>query len=222
MIVPVREGVFFTTPPALPKGRHGLSHREVLTRQRERLMIAATELMAADGYRSLGVRDVSTRAHVSQPSFYECFTDKDACIFAAYDRFLTVLAERMLSSVDTPATTPWDEVVSRVVLAFAGTLEADPVVGRAFMLELEGLGRPARERRRSAIHAIALLLKTERDRYWPGAAGVPLSAYAAGVYAMRQLTADQLDEPGADPPVRGVATELVPTIATMLRPEVVG
>ncbi len=218
MIVPVREGVFFTTPPALPKGRHGLSHDEVLTRQRERLMIATTELLAAGGYRGLGVRDVSTRAHVSQPSFYECFADKDACVFAAYDRFLAVLTERMLTSVDTPTRTPWEEVVSSVVHAFAGTLEADPVVGRAFMLELEGLGRPARERRRSSIRSMAMLLKTERDRHWPGAAGVPLSAYAAGVYAMRQLTADQLDEPGPDPAVREVATALVPTIAAMLRP----
>jgi len=213
---PVREGVFFTTPPALPKGRHGLDHREVLESQRERLMIAATELLAADGYRSLGVRDVSTRAHVSQPAFYECFVDKDACVFAAYDRFMTVLTRRLLTAVAEPAA--WDRVVAHVVLAYARALCDDTVVARAFLLELEGLGRPARERRRSAIHGLAMILRDERVRHWPDARDVPLSAYAAAVYAMRQLTADQLDEPGAEGRLPGLAEALVPTIATMLAP----
>jgi AcrR family transcriptional regulator len=214
---PVREGVFFTTPPTLPKGRHGLDHGAVLESQRERLMIAATELLAADGYRALAVRDVATRAHVSQPAFYECFVDKEDCLFAAYDRFITVLTGRLLGAVTDPGPT-WDGVVTAVVLAYARALQDDPVVARAFLLELDGLGRPARDRRRSAIHGLALLLRDQRERYWPGSRPVPLSAYAAAVYAIRQLTADQLDVPGQEHRLTAVAAGLVPTVSAMLVP----
>ena len=45
----VTDGVFFTMPPVLSRGRHDLSRDDVLAIHRERLMIAATELLASEG-----------------------------------------------------------------------------------------------------------------------------------------------------------------------------
>ena len=66
----VRDGVFFTLPEALPRGRHNLTREQVGDAQRERLLAAVTELLAARGYRGFGVGDVATRAGVSLGTFY--------------------------------------------------------------------------------------------------------------------------------------------------------
>ncbi len=213
MIAPVNEGVFFTTPEMIPKGRHGLEHDEVLRRQRERSMIAATELLAAGGYRSLGVRDLAGRARVSQPAFYESFEDKDACLLAAYDRFTEVLSRRMLEAVGDPPD--WQETVARVVRGYLGALESDLVVARAFHVELGAMGRVARERQRNALETISGMLKGYRDMLYPGAEHVPPLAYAAGVHAVRQSTTDLLDAHD-DPDLTGLADDLVPWLAAML------
>ena len=39
---PITDGVFFTVPDPLPRGRHRLPRSEVLARQRDRLLIAET------------------------------------------------------------------------------------------------------------------------------------------------------------------------------------
>jgi AcrR family transcriptional regulator len=91
----VRDGVFFTLPEALPRGRHQLTRDQISGAQRERLLVAVTELLAARGYRGFGIGDVATRAGVSLGTFYECFDGMDACVFAGYDRFIEVLLREM-------------------------------------------------------------------------------------------------------------------------------
>lgn len=94
----IASGLFFSVPDTLPRGRHGLSREQVAAAHRERLMIAATELMAAGGYRGVGVREVCARASVSAAAFYACFPDKEACIYAAYERFIGVLTDRLTAT----------------------------------------------------------------------------------------------------------------------------
>ncbi|MGW6376098.1 TetR/AcrR family transcriptional regulator [Rhodococcus sp. NPDC055112] len=158
-------------------------------------MIAATELMAESGYRGVGVRQIASRAKVSQVAFYQCFPDKDSCVFAAYDRFIEVLLTRIRQNLPT-TTTDWGrEVVTSVVAAYLGALDADPVVAQAFQVEMDTLGRPARVRRRTALVGIAQVLKSERERLWPEHPRPPLTAYIGAVYAVRQLASDVLDDP---------------------------
>lgn len=192
----IREGVFFTTPDPLPRGRHAVDRDEARERQRERLMIAATELVADLGARAVGVREISAHAGVSRASFYDCFEDKDACFHAAYDRFIGVLTDRMVAAI--AERTDWQRLVRAVIGAYLGTLSDDPVVGRAFQVEMDALGRPARERRRAALTAMAVVIKQRRDEWWPGAEEVPVEAYLACVYATRQLACDRMDD-GGDP-----------------------
>lgn len=187
----VQDGVFFTHPGELPRGRHELAREVVLEQQRERLMIAVTEQMADLGYRAVGVREIASHARISRAAFYECFPDKDDCVFAAYDRFIAVLLDRVVGSVETVTT--WDATVAAVVDAYLASLESDLVVARAFQVEMDALGRPARVKRREALGAMALLLKTRRDETWPSAQDLPLSAYLGAVYAVRQMSADLID-----------------------------
>jgi AcrR family transcriptional regulator len=212
-IDPVREGVYFTTPPALPRGRHVLDRGEVVTAQRERLMIAATEIMASDGYRAVGVREIAARARVSRAAFYECFADKDECVVAAYDRFIGVLIDRVVGALQT--TTHWSSTVEVVIGAYLETLQSDLVVARAFQVEMDGLGRRARDQRRTALTGMARMLKEQRDLLWPGAEHVPLNAYVAAVYAIRQMASDELDVSDA-PHLPAMGRAMVPRMNRML------
>ncbi|MFT3716441.1 MAG: TetR/AcrR family transcriptional regulator [Gordonia sp. (in: high G+C Gram-positive bacteria)] len=187
-------------PPRLPRGPHGLSRDEVLTIQRERLMIAYTELVAAHGFHATGIGDVVKRSGMSRTAFYDCFDGLDACADAACQRFIQVLVTEMTAHLadvgnDLPA----------VIGAYLGALQRDLVVARCFQLEFDAAGPVARERRRTALTLIARLLLDEHRRM---AADDPaldpdldLEVFLGAVYAVRQLASDRLDtEPAPDLP----------------------
>lgn len=190
------DGVFFTHPGALPRGRHNLARADVLSIQRDRIMIAVVELLAAHGHRGTIPREVCLRAGVSLTAFYDSFTDRDAAVFAAYDRFIDVLLGRLMSVTGDGRS--WQEYVDAVIAAYFGTLSADLVVARAFQVEMDAMGKPARARRREALLGLAEVIRAKHLDWDPGAADrVPESAYLIAVYGARQLASDALD---LDPP----------------------
>lgn len=189
---PITDGVFFTVPEPLPRGRHRLPRAEVIARQRDRLLIAATELLAHGGPGAVGVKPVCSRAGASLAAFYECFETKEDCIFAAYDRFIAVFIERLVAVHGEGRT--WEEYVGAVLDSYFDVLGQDLVVARAFQVEMDSLGPEARRRRRDALHGLGQLLHT-KHREWVGEGGavLPEAAYIAALYGVRQLASDALD-----------------------------
>jgi AcrR family transcriptional regulator len=187
------DGVFFSTPAALPRGRHELSREQIEEAHRERLMIAATELMAERGYLAVGVGEICARAAVSRGAFYTVFEDKLACVSAAYDRFIAVVIDR-LATLDTAAP-DFQTFASKVIETYLRTLQDDLTVARAFQVEMDALGKEARQRRRNALRGVATFIMSQREHLDVGAPrDVPLDAYIGAVYAVRQLASDALDE----------------------------
>jgi AcrR family transcriptional regulator len=218
VIARVKPGVFFAAPAQLPRGPHTLAREEVLAAQRERLMAALTEVMAARGYHRVSIGEVATRSGVSRSAFYECFDGKDACAFAAYDRFidvlLTTLAERVAMPVDL------DDRIVALLEGYLGTLQHDLVVARAFLVEVDAVGLEARDRRRDALRRIAGLLRADHERRQADdpALGPPLpeEAYLGAVYAARQLASDALDEEH-EPDLLALAPKLAAFLANSFR-----
>lgn len=192
-VLQVADGVFFTRPAALPRGRHGLSREEVRAAHQERMMIAATELTAEQGLAAVGVREICMRAAVSRAAFYEVFTDKEACFKMAYDRFISVLLRRL--ALDAGVAGSWTMYVELVMKSYLDTLQADVVTARAFQVEMDALGREGRQQRRHALERVAQFLREERKRYAePGEEIASAREYLGIVYAVRQLASDALDE----------------------------
>lgn len=187
----IREGVFFSHPVSLPRGRHQLTRTQVADAQRERLLMAATELLAAHGYRGFGAREIATRAGVSLAAFYRCFEDKDDCVFAGYARFIDVLLKRLMS-VDLERVEP-DDLVPALASAYLETLQSDLVVAVAYQVEIDALGSEARERRRRSLELFASYVREVVTRASPRTQ-LPWSAYLGAVYAVRQLASDAVDE----------------------------
>src|SRR5437870_4573470 len=69
----------------LPTGAHGMARDEVARDQRERLQRAMTELIADRGYQAVRILDLTQLAHVSRPTFYELYPDKEELLLAAYN-----------------------------------------------------------------------------------------------------------------------------------------
>ncbi len=191
--------MFFRAPERLPRGRHSIAPELVRDAQKERLLAATTELLASRGYRGFVVGDVAKRAGVSLGVFYDCFSGKDDGIFQGYDRFIEVLLQRMIA-VD-PEGDDRAELVTNLIDAYFETLAGDLVVARAYQVEIDALGQPARERRKQSLTLFAEHIR-QRDLGFQAQEGeqseLPFSAYLGVIYAARQLASDALDEDQPD------------------------
>ena len=208
----IAESPIFQSPPALPRGPHGLSREQVAASQRTRLMGALTELLAERGYAAVTIGELASRAGVSRAAFYAHFADKEACLLAAYDHFAAAMVEALSADVDADA--PWAAFVDSTLAGYLGTLERDPKAARAFIVEMDAAGPGARRRRRDAIHGFAALLAERhaairaRD---PSLAPLSAQSYLVLALGIRELVRDALEN---DPSPR--LTTLAPEIRELL------
>ena len=207
-IKPVSDGVFFTLADRLPRGRHKLSREQVNAAQRERLLVAMTELLAALGYRGFGTTEIASRAGISLATFYSCFEDKDACVFAGYDRFIDVLLRKLTAlDLDEPDL---GKLLGAIIKTYLKTLQADLVVARAYQVEIDALGAQARERRRKSLQRFAAFIQERVTSITAGGqplADVPWTSYIGVVYAARQIASDSIDQ-SARPQLTSLADDL--------------
>jgi hypothetical protein len=93
---------------------------------------------------------------------------------------------------------------------------ADPVVARALHLEIDGIGRAARERRRNAAQWFAEERHRTQEKMRktdPLLKRRPVSSHLAAVYGMRQVTCDVL-EASPEPDFKKMIPELVDWVVT--------
>jgi AcrR family transcriptional regulator len=142
-------------PPAasrLPSGRHGLTREAVAASQRSRLVDAMAQVVAENGYPTTTVADVVERAGVSRRTFYEQFSDKEACFLATYDAGLGAVLNGIAAAVE--GADPGDGWRGRAragVEAFLALLAAEPAFARALQVEILTAGPAALERRAAML-----------------------------------------------------------------------
>ena len=145
----------------LPGGFHGLSREQIADSQRERLMAAMAEAVAARGYRATTITELTKSASVSSRDFYELFESKEACFLATFDAVsghLEVLIREAVASEDG-----WAE---QVIAALRATLEffaAEPDLARLFLLESASATPAIAARFREAVLSCAPGLAAGRE-----------------------------------------------------------
>ncbi len=152
-----------TTAGRLRPGRHGLTRDEVRASQRERMLAAMVEAVAADGYADTPVAGVIRRAGVSRATFYEHFAGKEDCFLAAFDEVAGGLAAHVsqAASGEGEADRAADTVLARLDAALGAYLEAlasQPTVARTFLIEVYGAGPAALKRRTEVLGRFADLV----------------------------------------------------------------
>jgi AcrR family transcriptional regulator len=113
---------------------------------RQRLLDAVVAVVTEKGYAQATIADVVRRARMSKRTFYELFADKEACFLAAYahqsERLLTNIESAVRSEQDVEARL---DAAARVYVA---TLEEQPALTRALLIEIQAVGPEARQLRR--------------------------------------------------------------------------
>jgi AcrR family transcriptional regulator len=130
---------------------------EALQAQRERLIAAMAEVVAAVGYEEASVERVLVQAGMSRRTFYELFRDKEDCYLAVYEhtmrRVLRTVAEAYLEC-EQPARR-----IEAALEAFLRFCAEEPRLARACVVEVFAAGPRARELRAEAMERLAAMME---------------------------------------------------------------
>ncbi|MGH2863968.1 MAG: TetR/AcrR family transcriptional regulator [Solirubrobacteraceae bacterium] len=145
----------------LPTGTHGL-HPELVKRdQRNRLQKAMVELIEAKGYPAVRIVDLAKLAHVSQPTFYSLYADKEGLFLSAYEEVAQRTAKTVIDAYAADGSA--HERLRLAIRAFASLAAREPETTSLLVLGAFGAGARARERRRLAIAALERAIQAMRD-----------------------------------------------------------
>jgi AcrR family transcriptional regulator len=133
----------------LPRGRHAFTREAVAAAQRARLLAAVAEAVADKGYAATTVGHVVKAAGVSRRTFYEQFTDLEACFLAAYQEGMEWLLDEIRAAV--PRDAPWRERAAVSLEAYLHALAARPDAAWAFTIENLGAGPRVLEHRAQVL-----------------------------------------------------------------------
>jgi AcrR family transcriptional regulator len=130
-------------PRSLPRGQHGLERSVVLMSQRARLLDGIVRAVAEKGYAATTVQDVTSRAGVSRTTFYEQFSDKQACFLAAYESGAHAHHEHVTAAIRR--VDGWRDQLRAGTVAYVEVLAAQPAYARTLLLEVHAAGPRAQE-----------------------------------------------------------------------------
>jgi AcrR family transcriptional regulator len=147
----------------LPRGPHALPQDVVVAHQRERLLDAAAQAVAEEGYAELTVRDLIDRAGVSRRTFYQLFGDKIDCVFAAHERAFERLSEVIVAACRAERAWP-DRVAGAIIASLAFAVES-PSEAQLIVVACHTASEPKLASLGHAAHEqLAELLRTGRKQ----------------------------------------------------------
>jgi AcrR family transcriptional regulator len=192
----------------LPTGTHGLDPELVKRDQRERLQKAMIELIAEKGYPAVRIVDLAKLAHVSQPTFYSLFTDKEDLFLSSYEAIAGRTATAVMHAYSTDG--PHDQRLVMAMRAWAEMAAAEPEATSLLVLGAFGAGASALERRKLVLDELERSIYASRD-------GAPATASASAstsdltvkaiIGGIREVTATRLRH-GRAAELPGLADEL--------------
>jgi AcrR family transcriptional regulator len=151
----------------LPRGKHGIPQELVIANQRERLLSAATAIIAEEGYSSLAVANVIERAGVSRGTFYKIFENKVDCVLAAQQRAIEGLIETILEA--GTAERDWPTGVASAVGAALDFAVRFPGDTRLILASSHAPSEPRLSREGLAVHERLVELLRNGARHCPSA-----------------------------------------------------
>lgn len=146
-----------STIPVLPRSQYGDLRAEVVASQRGRLLVAMADVVGEKGYAATAVADVLKAAGISRRTFYEHFSDKEACFLAAHEYGVEVMVREMLSRIE--GIESWRERVEVALATFLGSLASEPGFARAFLVEVWAAGPAAYARHAEVLTRFHALLR---------------------------------------------------------------
>ncbi len=128
---------------------HELGRERVTEIQRARLLAAMIDVCAERGVADVTVAHVVERAGVSRRTFYEIYTDREACFLEAFDESVARASRYVLDGYEE--TSRWVDRMRGVLTALLAFLDAEQATGRLLVVESLAAGNSALSRRREAV-----------------------------------------------------------------------
>ncbi|GGM80295.1 TetR family transcriptional regulator [Longimycelium tulufanense] len=191
----------------------GLAPEERRAERRERLLDAAMELFARDGYHATRIERLCTQAGVSTRNFYEEFDNKEAVLLALHNQINTeALAEVDATLADVP-----DDVIARIeaiLTAILRNITADPRKARVAYVEAAGTSPAVEAQHREWVLRWTALIEREAERAVQAGLAPPGDYHTLGIALtgaatelLRQWQAQP--EPGSPAPIAEALRRLV-------------
>ncbi|MCX2730802.1 TetR/AcrR family transcriptional regulator [Saccharopolyspora sp. NFXS83] len=133
----------------------GLAPAQRARQRRTALLDAAEDLFGTQGYRATSVKQVCTRAGLTERYFYESFRGREAALVAVYDHLVDGLRSATLNSI---AGVPRSEFADRGLAAFIDFLTADERRAKIVLIEVVGVSPELEVRRHAVLTEFAALV----------------------------------------------------------------
>jgi AcrR family transcriptional regulator len=148
----------------LPTGAHGMSREEVERNQRERLRAAMIELIAERGYPAVRILDLTQLAHVSRPTFYNLYADKEELLLSTYEDIAGRTTQKVAEAYAQGESL--QDSMLRALDAFTELGATEPEAMTLALLGTFGGGPRALERRNQTLHALEQTVGAGRGQPW--------------------------------------------------------
>jgi AcrR family transcriptional regulator len=120
--------------------------------QRARMLAAMVDLTRELGAERVTVAHVVARAGVSRRTFYEIFSDREACLLAALDEAIEQIAEAVLEAYESERT--WQGRMRASLTAMLAHFDEQPGPAALCVVDALGAGPAALGRRDRAVDAM--------------------------------------------------------------------
>ncbi|WP_396924826.1 TetR/AcrR family transcriptional regulator [Mycolicibacterium sp.] len=183
---------------------------------RQRLVDALADSIADIGYSATTVADIVRRARTSRRTFYEYFTDREACLVALLADTNRRAVETISSAVD-PGD-PWETQIRQAVEAWVANAESQPAVMLSWIRDVPALGMAARTLQREVTESFIVMVRTLSDTEELRAAGIPMVSRQRAIMligGLRELTAVTVESGGR---MKDVTDEAVSAAIALLGP----
>lgn len=123
------------------------------SKHRRQIIDGFCRAVEAKGIAGTTIADIAREAQVSKRTFYEHFSDKEACFVEAYRALSVEVMQAVATAVDLEGE--WEDQVEAAVRAYLQKLEEKPALTRAFFLEIHAAGEKALAVRREVLEQFA-------------------------------------------------------------------
>ncbi len=183
---------------------------------RQRLIDAMAAAITDLGYSATTVAEIVRRARTSRRTFYEYFSDREACLVALLTDTNRQAIDTISAAVDPGAT--WETQIRQAVQAWISNAEAQPAVMLSWIRDVPALGLAARELQREVTESFITMIRTLSDTAELRAAGIATVSRQRAIMligGLRELTAVTVESGGR---MSDVTAEAVDAAVALLGP----
>jgi AcrR family transcriptional regulator len=126
---------------------------EIKHLQRERVLVAAIEVIEADGYASLTVAKITERSGISRRTFYGLFRDREDCFLAAFEQILAEARELVARAYSSQRG--WRSGMRAAVLELLALIDEHPGAAKLCIVDALAAGQTVLERRAHVLDEVS-------------------------------------------------------------------